>query len=80
MQKRYAFFVSPDPDAMTPEIIKDLKEAYSIAHKRQERAEPLDWRGCTTPLEWKVNGKVEKFELYPETGTDFLYEYLRKFE
>lgn len=55
-------------------------EAFSHAHKRQERAEPIDWIGCETPLEWKINSRNEKFELYSETGTDFLYEYLRKFE
>ena len=74
------FFVSPDPDAMTDEIIDDLKNAYSMAHKRQAAAEPLGWTGCATPLEWKINGKTEKFELYPGTGTEFLYEYLKKFK
>ena len=63
-----AFFVSPDPKAVTTETRDTIRRAFAAASKPQPGAEPLDWMETTTPARWRIGGKTKEFDWYPPDG------------
>lgn len=62
-------FVSPDPKAMTPEILADLRKACEIASQPQPLGEPLDWLHNDCPALWKFGDEIRAFH-WSENGTN----------
>ncbi len=63
-------FVAVEPSAMTPQMEKDLKEAFRINSLQEDVAEPLDWMYNTGPQNWMINGQRCEYDFfmdeYPE--------------
>ena len=55
---------------MTPQMEKDLKEAFRINSLQEDVAEPLDWMYNTGPQNWMINGQRREYDFfmgeYPE--------------
>ncbi len=51
-------FISAAPDAVGAEQKSALREAFALASRPMEPAEPLDWLETTCPRRWKIGGKV----------------------
>lgn len=52
-----ALFVSVDRNAADAQTSRALKEAFSLAARGGESAEPLDWLSNTCPAEWLSRGQ-----------------------
>lgn len=65
-----ALFVSADPEAVGPEQEAALKEAFTLAARRQPPGEPLDWLQTTCPREWRLDGERAEFNWMPPSGAD----------
>lgn len=61
-------FVSPDPKAMTPQILHDLRKACEIASQPQRLGEPLDWLYNDSPATWRFGEEITTFR-WREEGT-----------
>jgi alpha-galactosidase len=61
-------FVSAAPDAVGAEQKAALKEAFAMASRPLEPAEPLDWLETTCPQRWKINGKIVTYDWYGTSG------------
>ena len=63
-------FVAVEPSAMTPQMERDLKEAFRINSLQEDVAEPLDWMYNTGPQNWMINGQRCEYDFfmdeYPE--------------
>ncbi len=55
-------FVSCQPDVVTEEMKKDIKEAFAVNSVQTDVAIPLDWQDNYTPEEWSINGKVRRYD------------------
>lgn len=63
-------FVSVKPSVITEEIKQDLKAAFKKASEQKEEMEPLDWFDTVIPSEYKVDGKLIKFDWIGEQGLE----------
>jgi alpha-galactosidase len=67
-----ALFVSPDPEALTDTSKAAIRNAFAVAARRREVAEPLDWMETTTPERWRIVGQTAEYDWFgPEGGTPF---------
>ena len=55
-------FVSCDPYLVTDEIKKDLKEAFKINEKQNNKCYPLDWYDNHLPSLWDIDGSIVKYK------------------
>ena len=61
-------FVSVKPSELTPEIRRDLREAFSLAAAQTDTLEPLDWFSTTHPTKYLHNGESLDFDWLPAGG------------
>ena len=63
-------FVSIQPEALTEEMTKDLKEAFAVNSVQKDTAEPLDWLFNNQPRFWAINRVKTEYDFvmdsYPE--------------
>lgn len=61
-------FVSAAPDAMGPEQVAALRDAFAVASQPQPPAEPLDWCDTTCPTRFRQGQKVAVYQWTQEPG------------
>lgn len=54
-------FVSINPDVCTPEIKKDLIEAFKINSVQNNICYPIDWLDNKLPNKWKIDKSIKSF-------------------
>ncbi len=57
-------FVSAAPDAVGPEQLAALKQAFAAAALPQPAGEPLDWMDTTCPDFWRLSGAETRYHWY----------------
>jgi alpha-galactosidase len=65
-------FISADSSAMGEEQCLAIREAFSIAAKYREAAQPLDWMQTTCPSQWRMEEGVAVYDWFDRNGTDFM--------
>lgn len=55
-------FISAQPEALGPDQKQSIKKAFAEAARKQPLAEPLDWMTNPRPVEWKLNGRIIRFD------------------
>ena len=60
-------FVSAAPDAVGPEQLRALREAFRFASVRQPVCEPLDWFQTNEPERWRFGQAAADFDWYTES-------------
>ena len=63
-----ALFVSPDPAAVNSESKQAIRQAFAVAARPREVAEPLDWLDTTTPGRWRVEEGIVEYDWYGNEG------------
>lgn len=61
-------FVSASSDAIGDEQRTALKQAFKLASKHIQPAEPLDWTETTCPSKWILNGNAVEFNWNQKQG------------
>ncbi len=64
-----ALFISADPDLMTDEIERDMREALRLSANAAEEMIPVDWMENTAPERYLVKGEEKVYNWYEEGGT-----------
>jgi alpha-galactosidase len=62
--------VSLAPDALTPDVTRDLRQALAIAAKPQPLGEPLDWDQSVYPTRWRLMGRNHDYHWDDPDGSD----------
>lgn len=62
-------FVSADPDLMTDEIMRDMREALCRNSLGADCTVPVDWMENTAPELYLVNGEERRYNWYASDGT-----------
>lgn len=57
-------FVSAAPDAVGPNQLAALKQAFAVAALPQPAGEPLDWLDTTCPDSWRLGGVETSYDWY----------------
>jgi alpha-galactosidase len=57
-------FVSAAPDAVGPDQLASLKQAFASAAVPQPAGEPLDWLDTTCPSSWRLGGDETVYDWY----------------
>ena len=57
-------FVSCDKKSATPEIIEDIKKAFSVASRQNDKAIPLDWEYNKNPAIWSINKNEVNYDWF----------------
>lgn len=60
-------FVSAAPDAVGPEQLRALREAFRFASVRQPVCEPLDWFQTNEPERWRFGQAAADFDWFTES-------------
>lgn len=55
-------FVSCDPYLVTDEIKKDLKEAFKINEKQNNKCYPVDWLETELPTTWEIDDELVTYK------------------
>jgi len=55
-------FVSLAPDALGPDVRRDLRAAFLAASRAQPLGEPLDWLQNAWPNRWRLQGKESVYD------------------
>ncbi len=55
-------FISTQPDVLGAEQKQAIKESFTFAAQKLPVGEPLDWLTNPFPTQWKLNGKMRKFD------------------
>jgi alpha-galactosidase len=65
-----ALFVSPDPKAINPDVRRAIKNAFAIAAKPRDVAEPLDWMQIATPEHWRTANGAVSYDWFEADGAN----------
>lgn len=63
-------FVSADPDLMTDEIMRDMRNALCRSSLGGDTMIPVDWMENTAPERYFVNGEEHTYNWYAPDGTE----------
>lgn len=61
-------FVSVKPGSLNRNQESELMQAFARASQQADVAVPEDWMDTTCPVQWKINGNMERFEWYEKAG------------
>lgn len=64
------FFVSCKPGILDQGRMQELKEAFKIASKQDNKLVPVDWMENIFPERWELNGNEIHFNWYSKEGID----------
>lgn len=62
-------FVSAAPDAVGPEQLRALREAFALASKLQPLAAPLDWLQTNEPEHWRLGNASARFDWFTDSAS-----------